>query len=265
MTVTRRGLGWLIGAAGVTAAVSAGPGLWRRAFPPEIRTEPVPGLPGFRRVPRPGPALSPLVGLATGAPAPLPDDLCAALFGPASEGPDPDFSGSDFPGTVPVACFTDIRCPWCRQLTPLLIARAVRRPAAIRIAWQPLPLLGEEAVLAARAALAAEAQGAALDWQARMMRGALVPTLRGMREIAAGMGLDMAAFERDMDHPRTEARLAAARALAAAFGFVGTPGLVVGRVAILGGVDGPMLDRLIAEAQTAPAPASGPSSGPACG
>ncbi|PTW46128.1 DsbA family protein [Rhodovulum kholense] len=247
MTVTRRGLVWVMGAAGVTTAISAAPGLWRRAFPPEIETEPVPGLPGFCRVPRPGPALLPLIGLTAEPPPPLPEDPCAALFGPAP----------DRPGAVPVACFTDIRCPWCRRLTPLLIARAARRPAAIRIAWQPLPLLGDGSVLAARAALAAEAQGAALDWQERTMGGALVPTPRGMREIAAGMGLDIAAFERDMAHPRTEARLAEARALAAAFGFVGTPGLVVGRVAILGGVDGPMLDRLIADERAAPGSACG--------
>ena len=240
----RRNLLWLGGVALLYAALSEGPAMVRRAFPHDFDFEPVPGLPGFRRIASGRvSAVSPmLVGLDPGAAAPPeaardpgPGPLCASLFGAVSA-----------EAAVPVAYFSDYRCAFCRVLTPLLLDRAEGAQAPIRIVWHELPLLGETSETAARAAIAAEAQGAGAAWHRRMAGGALVPSPPVFRRVAEGMGLDADRLIRDMRAAATDRRLAVSRALADRFGFIGTPALVVGRTAVLGRIDAPDLDRLIA-------------------
>jgi protein-disulfide isomerase len=240
----RRSLLWLGGAAVVYAALSEGPAVLRRVFPPEFEFEPVSGLPGFRRIPSGSVSAGPvaLIGLEPGASRPevVPPDalratLCSALFGEAGVG-----------ATVPVAYFTDIRCQWCRLLTPLLLERAEGAEAPIRIAWHELPLLGESSHIAARAAIAAAAQGAGTAWHRRVTGAAVVPSPAYLGRIAEEIGLDPDRLVADMDSPATERRLALSRGLADLFGFIGTPALVVGRTAVLGRIDAPDLDGLIA-------------------
>ncbi|TCP38660.1 DsbA family protein [Rhodovulum marinum] len=250
----RRNLLWLGGIALAYLALARGPGLVRRAFPPAFPFQDIPGLPGFRRIARGDVTAAPplLIGLDPDAPrAPGPGldalraDPCTALFGGAQGG-----------GPVPVAYFSDVRCPWCRVLTPLLLDRAGGAAPAIRLAWHPLPLLGETSVIAARAAIAAEAQGAGAAVHARLSGTRLVPTPAALRRLAGETGIDPDRLLADMTAPRVDDRLAVSRGLADLFGFPGTPALVIGRTAVLGRIAAADLDRLIAleasEAATAP-------------
>lgn len=250
----RRNLLWLGGAALVVGALSAGPRFWRRAFPPPFDFEPVPGVPGFRQIARPAVSgrAALMIGLdagdraadRTGADA-LRADLCGHLFG--------DAAGQ---GPVPVAYFSDIRCPWCRVLSPLLLERAGGPSPAIGLRRHALPLLDESSVLAARAELAAEAQGAGAALHARLMGTSFVPGRDHLRRIAGEIGIDGDRLLSDMAGAGIDRRLAVSRGLAALFGFPGTPALVVGRTAVLGRIEAADLDRLIAleRAEAAPAP-----------
>ena len=245
----RRNLLWLGGIALAYGVLSGGPRLMRRAFPPDFDFEPVPGLPGFRRIATgdvsAAAAGSPaLIGLDAGVPdtvpagmppAALSADPCGALFGEASVG-----------GDVPVAYFVDFRCVWCRVVTPMLLARAEGAQAPIRIAWHDLPLLGDSSRIAARAAIAAGLQGRAAEWHARVNGGRVVPSPAYLRRIAEEIGLDPDRLIADMQSPATDRRLAISRGLADLFDFYGTPALVVGRSAVLGRIDAADLDRLIA-------------------
>ncbi|GAA0284502.1 DsbA family protein [Rhodovulum strictum] len=244
----RRNLLWLGGIALAYGAIASGPGLWRRAFPPGFDFAPIAGLPGFRRLEQGAvSAGSPLlIGLDPDTAPRLPvGDPCAALFG-----------GALGAGAVPVAYFTDVRCAWCRVMTPLLRERAGGAAPSIRLAWHELPLLGEASVLAARAVLAAAEQGAGPAFHARIAAGRLVPTPEALGRLADAMGLDGARLRTEMTAPGIDRQLALSRGLADLFGFYGTPALVVGRTAVLGRIEGADLDRLIAleaaEAATAP-------------
>lgn len=194
-------------------------------------------VPGFRRVQGGAvsrPAFDPLVGLDTGRPAPPPiprEALCTALFTAAGPG-------------VPVAYFTDYFCPYCRVLSRLLADRQADGRIALTV--HQTPLLGEASDAAARAVLAARAQGGGDAVSRRLERSRLLPTAGYLREMAAGIGLDGERLLADMQAAPVEGELAQARALAATFGFGATPAMVIGRTAVLGAVDEDRLDRLIA-------------------
>lgn len=245
---TRRNLLWLGGAALAFAALSSAPGLYNRLRPPAFTFSPVPGLPGFRQTARAeitgGAAL--FAGLDEGAGPDLPEvasDICRHLFGAPGD-------------AVPVAYFSDVRCPYCRVLTPLLLeVKAVADPP-IRLVWHELPLLGAGSQLAARAALAAERQGAGDAIHLALMRSSFVPSPAYLRDLAGALGIDGERMLADMEAPEIDRQLAVSAALARTFGFAGTPALVVGRTAHLGRIEALDLRRLIVmeaeEAATAP-------------
>lgn len=243
----RRGILLLLGA--VIGVSAFGPGLIGRIAPlPEFT--PLPGLPGFRRMgPAPG-AVSPLA-LPMGAgsarsPVAPPADPCAALFGAQ-------------PGVVPIALFTDFNCPSCQSLGVALEQR-VAEDGRLRLHWHDWPILGPASVTAARAALAAEAQGGRAAMTARLRRGALRPSAAHLSALAAEAGLDGARLLADMADPRIDDQLAQTAALAGLLGLVGTPGLVVGRTVVNGTPPPPVLTRLIRHEAARPGACSGADS-----
>jgi predicted DsbA family dithiol-disulfide isomerase len=239
------------------AALLAAPVLALRAFAPAetaFAFAEIPGAPGFRRLEegRVSTAVGdPFVGLRVpGAPAPPgplpPGALCAALFGPD---PFPD-------GTVPVASFSDYYCPYCRDLTARLSARSAQ---GLGIVWHELPLLGDASEAAARAALAADLQGAYPAFQARLLRAAFQPTDAYLTEVGQGLGLDTVRLLADAGGPIVARRLAASARAAATLGIGGTPALVVGRTLVLGAIADDRLDALIAlERAAGPPPCPNP-------
>ena len=247
----------LVGA-GVAASLLLGPAAWRALREPALAFEPHPAVPGFRRIAaggasRPAARFDGLIGLAE-PPNPAADaareavlrDPCAALFG-----------GSVPSGAVPVASFSDYNCPYCRATTERLAAIEARSGGAVRVRWHELPLLGEGSEAAARAALAADLQGAYPAMHARLMRARLVPTPAYLEEVARALDLDAGRLLADMASPAIEARLARSAASADAFRLAGTPAMVVGRTVAVGALDERTLERLIERER-----ADGP--GPAC-
>jgi len=86
------------------------------------------------------------------------DDLCAALFG--MDQPD---------GVVPVAYFSDFRCPYCRVLERDLDTLFAEDPA-LRLVQHELPIFGPPSEFAARASVAAVRQGGQQELRRRFMR-----------------------------------------------------------------------------------------------
>jgi protein-disulfide isomerase len=167
------------------------------------------------------------------------DALCSALFREARG-----------PG-VRVASFSDYFCPYCRVLTQELAQREAA--GRISVAWHELPLLSEASEVAAKAALAAERQGGYAAFHARLMRARFEPTPAYLAEIARSAGLEAERLLTDMDSVAVRAQLAESAAVAARFGFIGTPALVIGRTVVVGTVSPARLDQLIAaEAEEGP-------------
>jgi protein-disulfide isomerase len=214
-----------------------------RAMPPQddgfVFAE-VPGLPGFRRLDGgavSAPLRDPFAGLRAPGdqppPQPLPAEaLCRALFGSA---PLP-------PGTVPVASFSDYYCPYCRDLTVRL---AAREDPGLRVAWHELPLLGEASEAAARAALAADLQGAYAALQARLMRARFQPTDAYLAEVGRSLGLDVPRLLADARGEEVDRLLDTSARAAATLGIGATPALVVGRTLVTGAITDDRLERLI--------------------
>lgn len=158
-------------------------------------------------------------------------DLCRALFGARQ------------PGAVPIAVFSDFRCPYCRELIPIVADLARTRDLTVR--WHEYPLFGPVSVAAARAALAADLQGAYPPFQTRLMGTDFVPNRRYIAGIADAAGLDRERLLADMESAPVTARLAESRALARRFGLPGTPATVVGRTLAIGSVSRETLEALI--------------------
>jgi protein-disulfide isomerase len=237
-------------AAGAIGLMNAGP-LLRRLLPQDFDFAALDDPPGFRRLA--GGATSggidPFAGIGGGGPSPetadpaaLRADLCRVLYG-----------GRPSAGVVPIASFSDYYCPYCRVLTRTLAA--IEAEGGVRVAWHEWPLLGETSEVAARAALAAERQGAYPEFQAALMRGGFVPTPAFLESLAARIGIDAQRMLADMDSGATARAIAESRGLARLFGFPGTPALVVGRTVVMGAIDDARLRALIArEREDGPPP-----------
>jgi len=242
------------GAPAVTAAVALIAGglfatLW--LWPgPDLDFEERPDLPGFRQLAGSGGAglTGALAMLPAGPALPVPDNLCRALF----DDPGDPVVGD---GPVDLALFGDYQCPYCRVLSGLVLARA--EAGAVRAVFKEWPVLGPGSVTAARLALAADAQGDFARMHARLMRTAFIPTPDYAREVGQDTGLDPDRLLADMEGPAPAAVFERVAALAGAFGFRGTPAMVVGRTVVEGAITEAQLDALITAEAEGPGCVSG--------
>jgi protein-disulfide isomerase len=161
--------------------------------------------------------------------------LCAALFQAEGRG-------------MPVAGFTDYRCPTC----PAVVGRlsGLGGPP-LAITWHEWPILGASSRFSARVALAAGLQGKHGEMHAHLMRRRLRPSEAGVRSAASALDLDADRLLSDMDSDAVASRLAESARLARQFGFVGTPALVIGGT-VLDGLPAVGLLRRLAQAGGGP-------------
>lgn len=168
-------------------------------------------------------------------------NICAALF------------GADAPtGPVPIAYFSEFRCPFCRATEADLEKLLAANPAAFRLVQHELPIFGPPSELAARASVAAARQGRQQELRRRFMRTPLVAEPESVQRVAAGLGLDVPRLIRDMASASVQQELDQTRALADVLGFVGTPGLVIGHTVLNGYIPYAMLARIAKEEQSMP-------------
>ena len=172
-----------------------------------------------------------------------PDAFCTRTFRDAPMGP----------GRVAVAVFSDYVCPYCRVLDPE-VEQIAGRDADITLVRHEVPLLGRPSQMAARAAIAAARLGAGAGFRERLMRTSFVPNPAYLREIADEEGLDADALIAGMAAPETDTALSDSRAMFRAFGFQGTPGVVVGRTLVAGVITARELNALIALEKASPGP-----------
>jgi protein-disulfide isomerase len=188
-----------------------------------------------------------LAGIGEAPPQAPIGDLCAALFHDARA-----------QGAAPIAVFTDYRCAYCKLLTKRLLDLAEAEPARVRLHVHEWPALGPVSERMARIALAARAQG---DWRGMhdlLSATPFMPSDAWIVQSAEKLSLSATQILRDMHGPDTTRDLVESAALAALFGFEGTPGVVIGRNVAAGALSEEMLRILVGDAQR-----SGPP--PRCG
>ncbi len=144
--------------------------------------------------------------------------------------------------------FTDYRCPYCRRMHPV-VAELLRREPGLRVVVKEIPILGPASVLAARAALAAHAQGRFLAFHDGLMRLRGEPDEAALLQLAAETGLDPVRLQRDMMSEAVTRRLNANLQLAQTLGIQGTPAYVVGETLLPGAVPLERLREAVAAAR----------------
>jgi protein-disulfide isomerase len=242
MTETRPGRRAAIVQLGALAALGGalGAAVWRRSDPP-LRFKPMTRPEGYRWLMQDGASsgvAAALVGIgAPKAQVPI-GDLCTALF-----------QGARAPGAASIALFTDYRCPYCKILDKRLLDLADASPARIRLHVHEWPALGPTSERMARIAIAARAQGAWRGMHALLSATPFMPSDGWIARSAEKLGLSAPRLLRDMSGSETERVLAQTSALAALFGFEGTPGVVIGRNVAAGFLTDEMLKVLVEDAR----------------
>jgi protein-disulfide isomerase len=165
---------------------------------------------------------------------------------------DPDSPvGGNPAGDVTIVEFFDYRCPHCRRMVAVIKA-LLAEDRGVRLVYKELPILGEESVLAARAALAARGQGKYVEAHDRLMAEAGPLTRAAVLATLAGIGLDGERLRADMDAPEITTVIGRQLALSQALGIDGTPAFVVGGELVVGAVDLGTLRDLVSRARRAP-------------
>lgn len=151
-------------------------------------------------------------------------------------------------GDITVVEFFDYRCPHCKTVAGT-VKKLMEEDSKIRVVYKEFPILGEESLVAAKAALAAHAQGKYLPFHDALMGASEPLTLASVLKIAAKVGLDVKKLRADMEAPQIRATIEKNRALAQAIGVNGTPAFIIGDDLLPGATDLASLKQLVARAR----------------
>jgi protein-disulfide isomerase len=151
-------------------------------------------------------------------------------------------------GDVTVVEFFDYRCVHCKRSAPVL-EELQRQDTRVRVVYKDFPILGDDSVTAAKAALAARAQGKHQAFHEAMYAARTELTSAQVMKIAAQVGLNTKKLATDMKSPELDAIIERNRALAKELGINGTPAFVVGKELVPGAIELERLKELVAQAR----------------
>lgn len=151
--------------------------------------------------------------------------------------------GGDADAQVTLVEFFDYRCTYCRRVVGALQA-LLENEDGLKIVFKDLPVLGEESVQAARAALASREQGGYVPFHFALMQAQDL-SHAGIMAIARDVGLDAERLAQDMQAPAIQEAIDANYALADQLGIDGTPAFVIGDQLIPGAIGEAQLKQLI--------------------
>ena len=152
-------------------------------------------------------------------------------------------------GDVTIVEFFDYRCPYCKRSLGALMATLEKDPN-VRVVFKEFPILGEESVLASRAAIASIQQGKYLDYHNALMDAGSELNEQSVLRIAREVGLDADKLMADMFSSDVTEVIRDNYLLAEALGIGGTPAFVIGDQLIPGAIDEQRFAELIQEART---------------
>jgi len=153
-------------------------------------------------------------------------------------------------GDVTVVEFFDYRCGYCKRAFPSLM-EAIQADGNVRLVFKEFPILGDDSVLAARAALAAARQDRYYDMHVALMQERGSFTEGKVLAIGHDLGLDVEALRVDMNSPQVDAAINTNRSLARTLNITGTPGFIIGDQVIPGAISTQQMLSLIAKTRDA--------------
>ena len=151
-------------------------------------------------------------------------------------------------GDITLTEFFDYNCPFCKKIMPKM-QQLISADPGLRVVFREWPVFGEGSDFAARAALAALAQGKYWQMHSGLMqmrdRAAEPSVMRVVRKL----GLDEAKLRADMQSDRVSGHIATSFELADHMSLVGTPTLIAGDDAVFGDQSLDDIQALIAKAR----------------
>jgi protein-disulfide isomerase len=149
-------------------------------------------------------------------------------------------------GDVTLVEFFDYNCGYCRRVFSN-VKSLMAGDDNIRLVMREWPILGEESVFAARAALASRAQGKYAEFHNALMSNNGRATQASVMAIATDLGMDAEQLRADMETPEIDAHIALSHQLAQALGINGTPAFVIGDTLVPGAIELEQMQELVAE------------------
>jgi protein-disulfide isomerase len=151
-------------------------------------------------------------------------------------------------GDITVYEFFDYRCPYCKRVAGDVM-KLVEEDPDIRVVFKEFPILGEDSVAAAKAALAAHKQGRYVAMHEILMEHRGDFALDTLTELAVRAGIDADLMIRDMSSPDIAAQIQRNNDLAALLGIRGTPGFIIGRFLVPGAISYAEMRQLVQESR----------------
>ncbi|MBK9306624.1 MAG: DsbA family protein [Nitrospira sp.] len=150
-------------------------------------------------------------------------------------------------GEITLVEFYDYRCGYCKRAASA-VTELQKVDPRVRVVYKDFPILGEPSELAAKAALASQAQGKHQAFHEALLASHSDMTKDEILNIAVSVGLNAGRLEADMADPKWQAVIDKNRGLAQELGISGTPGFIVGNELVPGALDLNGLKELIARA-----------------
>lgn len=147
-------------------------------------------------------------------------------------------------GDVTIVEFFDYRCGYCKSVLPALVD-LMEQDGNIRMVMKEFPILGPESRFAARAALAARAQGLYSEFHLKLMQAKGELSEDAVMAIAESIGLDVDKLRDDMGSETIDRALQRNFELAERLSIRGTPAFVIGDELVPGAIGADQLRRLV--------------------
>ena len=151
-------------------------------------------------------------------------------------------------GDVTLIEFFDYACPYCKSVEDDLQA-LLKSDGKVRVLLKEFPVLGANSVTAAKAALAARAQGKYVPFHNALMTTRGQFTEETVLRIARSVGLDTDRLKDDMAAPEIETVIKANHKLAEELTIHGTPAFIVGTEVYPGAMDLSQFRQVVAAAR----------------
>jgi protein-disulfide isomerase len=152
-------------------------------------------------------------------------------------------------GDVAVVEFFDYNCPYCKSVFPSM-KKLIEDDGNIKVVMKELPVLGENSLYAAKAALAAQKQGKYEQFHAQMMSKDSRLSPAGVMAAAKQVGLDIDKLKKDMESAEVAEELDRSSVWAQRLGIGGTPAFIIGEELIPGAIDGRQMKRYVDKARS---------------
>lgn len=150
-------------------------------------------------------------------------------------------------GDATLTIFFDYACGYCRASLPD-VERLLKEDKQLKIVFRELPILSEDSDLAARASLAAAAQGKFKAFHDALYAAGR-PTPQTIERVQKEVGIDASAAAKVQTSPEAQREIEGNVQLARDLRFSGTPSWVVGDQILNGAVGYDTLKKAIAEAR----------------